>query len=271
LSVVYATDGVVQWWLGRKLGHAVDESEHVSLACSLGFEQSTRAVDALSRSTLSPHKRWGLQEDRRKAEQEAKSEEQQTRTPFDAACTCTARGRRPLETSMAAANGRGVAFAGEFRAQLDEERNRRLGRGTNHAELRAEKRKRSKKDKKSKKVRDCIDPLRAVAAAVARAARVGRGHCSRGEPQVSGGSPKSLRRLTGGQDKKSKKEKKEKKDKVWTRFHALCREWRPGHTPSRGYGVHSRRAGLSGLRAGVRAWSAEAQEEEVQEGEEGRQ
>lgn len=75
-------------------------------------------------------------------------------------------GEGSLETSRAAANGRGAAFAGEFRAQLDEERNRRLGRGTNHSELRAEKRKRSKKDKKTKKVRVCMHPLSAVAAHV---------------------------------------------------------------------------------------------------------
>lgn len=130
---------------------------------------SFTVVSASSTTTLSPYKRRGLQDDKRKAEQEAKSEEQQTRTPYAAARTSTPRGRRPLETSRAAADRRSAAFAGEFRAQLDEERNRRLGRGTNHSELRSgEKRKRSKKDKKSKKVRVRMDPLGAVAAAVGK-------------------------------------------------------------------------------------------------------
>ena len=50
--------------------------------------------------------------------------------------------------------------AGEFRAQLDADRESRLARGSNHADLRKKKRKRDKdkKDKKDKKKSACLAP-----------------------------------------------------------------------------------------------------------------
>lgn len=89
-----------------------------------------------------------VQSEKQQADQLAKTEDQQTRTGCAAVRVVARQFERVAEIEGHA------RFAGEFRAQLDEERNRRLGRGTNHLELRGEKRKRkdAKKDKKSKKV-----------------------------------------------------------------------------------------------------------------------